>query len=111
MDNDDIQVGRILSRREALKLLAAAGTAMLVGCGPAGSGSTEATTTAGEAATVLPTLEAAGLNEEAATSVATAEASGLEATTTSAATTQATATAELAARDDLAGLCREPGSN
>ncbi len=95
MDNDDIQVGRILSRREALKLLAAASTAMLAGCGPTGSGSTKATTATNEAATVLPTLEAAGLNEEAATSVATAEASGLEATATSAATAQATA--ELAA--------------
>ena len=105
MDTDDIQVGRILSRREALKLLAAAGAGMLAGCGPLGSGSTEATTTADEAATVLPTVEAASLNEEAATSVATAEASGLETTATSTATAEAAATAELAAGPTTLPAC------
>ena len=35
MDNDDRQVGRVLSRREALKLMAAASAAMLAACGPA----------------------------------------------------------------------------
>ncbi|MBX3058205.1 MAG: intradiol ring-cleavage dioxygenase [Anaerolineae bacterium] len=33
-DNDDEPVGRILSRREVLKLLGAASAALLVGCGP-----------------------------------------------------------------------------
>ena len=34
MDNDDQQVGTLLTRREMLKLLGALGAAMLVGCGP-----------------------------------------------------------------------------
>lgn len=34
MKNDDEQVGRLLSRREAIKLLTSAGVAVLVGCGP-----------------------------------------------------------------------------
>jgi protocatechuate 3,4-dioxygenase beta subunit len=34
MKNDDEQVGRILSRREMIKLLGVAGVATLVGCGP-----------------------------------------------------------------------------
>jgi protocatechuate 3,4-dioxygenase beta subunit len=102
MDNDDRQIGRVLSRREALKLLAAASAAMLAGCSTEQAGSTPATSTAvqgqagsdPEAATVVATLEAAGLNEEAATSVATAEAQA-----TGAATSEATAvtTAEAAA--------------
>ncbi len=43
MDNDDIPVGRILSRREVLRLLGVAGVGALVGCGPAEPGSTETT--------------------------------------------------------------------
>ena len=100
MDNDDRQVGRVLSRREALTLLAAASAAMLVGCGPGASSSAQPTSTAAqapasdatEAATIVATLEAAGLNEEAATSVATAEAAGLSTeTATSVATEEAAA--------------------
>jgi protocatechuate 3,4-dioxygenase beta subunit len=34
MDNDDIQVGRVLSRREALALLGAAGASVFFGCTP-----------------------------------------------------------------------------
>ena len=37
MLNDDEPIGRILSRREVLKLLGATGLAVLVGCGPDGS--------------------------------------------------------------------------
>jgi protocatechuate 3,4-dioxygenase beta subunit len=56
MDNDDRQIGSILSRREILKLLGAAGAVMLVGCGPSqsGSGATAAAPTAG----TTPTLNA-----------------------------------------------------
>ncbi len=36
MDNDDLPVGRVLSRRGALGLLGAAGYALWTGCGPAG---------------------------------------------------------------------------
>ena len=92
MDNDDAPVGRLLSRREALTLVAAASAAMLAGCGPAATGSTQATSAATaaaaeaatgvatpEAATIVATLEAAAPNEEAATALATAE-SGVAAT-------------------------------
>src|SRR5258706_14922 len=56
MDNDDRQVGRILSRREVLKLLGATGAVMLVGCGPSqsGSGATTQAPTAGAGATTAP---------------------------------------------------------
>ena len=43
LENDDHQVGRILSRREALALLGAAGAAMLAACAPGPSGSTQPT--------------------------------------------------------------------
>jgi protocatechuate 3,4-dioxygenase beta subunit len=57
MDNDDRQIGRILSRREVLKLLGATGTLMLVGCGPSQSGSGATTPTLNaeaQTAQVLP---------------------------------------------------------
>ena len=58
MDNDDRQIGQVLSRREVLALLGTAGAALLVGCGPSqsGSGATAAPTTA---ATSAPNVEAA----------------------------------------------------
>jgi protocatechuate 3,4-dioxygenase beta subunit len=67
MKNDDEMVGRILSRREMLKLLGAAGAAALVGCAPGTSGSVQPTGTAAQAAgglattvpnTAVPTLAA-----------------------------------------------------
>lgn len=64
MDNDDRQIGRLLSRREALALIGAASAAMLAACGSAQPGATQATSAAGSAA--------ASLNPEAATAVATA---------------------------------------
>ncbi len=90
MDNDDRQVGHLLSRREALTLLAAASAAMLAACGPAATSSTQSTSTAGQAPASGATQAASGLNAEAATSVATAEAAGLN---TEAATSVATAVA------------------
>jgi protocatechuate 3,4-dioxygenase beta subunit len=58
MDNDDRQIGRILSRREVLALFGAAGIAMLVGCGPTQSSTAQPTSaaapTAGAAATTAP---------------------------------------------------------
>ena len=69
MDNDDQMVGRLLSRREALTLLTAASAALLVGWGPATTGTTQPTGAAGQAAgatpvpeTIIATLEAAGPN-------------------------------------------------
>jgi len=65
MDNDDRQIGRILSRREVLALFGAAGASILVGCGPSqtGSGATAAGAAAG--ATAAPAV-----NAEAATVIA-----------------------------------------
>jgi protocatechuate 3,4-dioxygenase beta subunit len=90
MDNDDQQIGRILSRREVLALLGAAGATILVGCGPTQTGTGAATaapttTAAGSSANAAPTLNAEaqsavaiGNNPSAvaaqATEVATAEA-------------------------------------
>ena len=77
MDNDDRQIGRVLSRREVLALLGTAGATLLVGCGPTQSGSTAATTVpaTAAAATPVPATAAAAtpaLNAEAATAVAMA---------------------------------------
>ena len=83
MDNDDQQIGRVLSRREVLALLGTAGATLLVGCGPtqaSQAGSTTVTTaapaTAAGAATLAPATTAVAatpaLNVEAATAVAMA---------------------------------------
>jgi protocatechuate 3,4-dioxygenase beta subunit len=83
MDNDDRQIGRILTRREVLKLLGATGAVMLVGCGPSQSGTsaTAVAPTAGAATTPnaeAQTAEALPQNPTAVTAqaveVATAEA-------------------------------------
>lgn len=50
MQNDDEQVGRVLSRREAIKLLSMVGFAALVGCGPEEAAEVTATNTASSAA-------------------------------------------------------------
>lgn len=60
MDNDDRQLGCILSRREVLALFGAAGAAILTGCGTGGSATPAAT-----AGGATP-----GLNAEAATAAA-----------------------------------------
>src|ERR687893_301928 len=63
MDNDDQMIGRILSRREVLKLVGLGSAALLVGCGtPEPTSTAQSTTAAGSAATAAPTL-----NAEAAT--------------------------------------------
>ena len=82
MDNDDRQIGRILSRREVLALFGAAGAAMLVGCSTAQTGST---------------ATAAATDEPAATSAPSPNAEA-ETVTVAAAdpTAQASATAEIA---------------
>ncbi len=53
MDNDDLPVGRILNRREALKLFSAVGAGMMLAA--CGSQTSTATTGASAAATVVPT--------------------------------------------------------
>jgi protocatechuate 3,4-dioxygenase beta subunit len=47
MNNDDAQIGRLLSRREVLSLMGGAGVALLVGCSHDGNGSPTASVTAG----------------------------------------------------------------
>lgn len=97
MDNDDRQVGRVLTRREVLALLGTAGVTMLVGCGPSQSGSAAPTSAAGQAGAGGATA-APGLNAEAATAVATAAAQTQAGATaaapaSTAATTQSAGTA------------------
>jgi protocatechuate 3,4-dioxygenase beta subunit len=76
MDNDDRQIGRILSRREVFTLLGAAGTTLLVGCGPTPADSNATATPNAEVPTAAasaasPTAQAANatptLNAEAQT--------------------------------------------
>jgi protocatechuate 3,4-dioxygenase beta subunit len=61
MDNDDLPVGRVLSRRDALRLLAVSGAAVVVGCKPGNQATGEAagsvasaTSVGGSAAGMLP---------------------------------------------------------
>jgi protocatechuate 3,4-dioxygenase beta subunit len=70
MDNDDQQIGRILSRREVLALFGAAGAAVLTGCGAPSTG-TQATSVAGSASP--------SLNPEAATAANPSTQAALEA--------------------------------
>ena len=83
LDNDDEMIGRILSRREVLKLVGAASMTVLVGCGTtttstpqstAVAGATTAPTTASEA-TAAPTLNAEALTAVALPADPTAVAS------------------------------------
>lgn len=86
MDNDDRQIGRILSRREVLKLLGATGAGLLVGCAPTQTSSpTNASSpTAASSAAATPAI-----NAEAASAAA------IETNPTAA----ATAAAEVAAAE------------
>jgi protocatechuate 3,4-dioxygenase beta subunit len=71
MDNDDRQIGRVLSRREVLALLGTAGATLLVGCGPSQSSSGATAAPATAAASTAPTTAATSApNAEAATAVA-----------------------------------------
>jgi len=76
MDHDDRPVGRVLSRREMLKLLgtvSAAGAVVLVGCGPDETPTQAATSAPAQSgATTAPTQAAANPTEAAAST----EASG-----------------------------------
>ncbi len=94
MDSDDRPIGRILSRREALRLFGAASAAALAACAPQAT----ATTVAVPAITQLPPTSAAAT----ATTGATAATA-----TTAAATAAATATAlpATAAEAVAAGMC------
>ncbi|HRA21688.1 MAG TPA: intradiol ring-cleavage dioxygenase, partial [Anaerolineae bacterium] len=73
MDNDDQQVGRILSRREVLALIGVAGMAPLAGCAPA---SPTATGTAAGAAAGATAAGSESLAPSAAAPVAATAQSG-----------------------------------
>jgi protocatechuate 3,4-dioxygenase beta subunit len=62
MDNDDRQVGRILSRREILALFGITGTALLAGCALIQTSSTQPSSVATQAATSVPTQAASAAN-------------------------------------------------
>ncbi len=72
MDNDDLPLGRILTRREALALLGAAGAAMLAACAPTQS-------TAAPSSTASSAIQAA--TGAAATVAATAAATAVTSNT------------------------------
>ena len=56
MENDDQPIGRLLSRREALALLGAAGAAMLAACAPGQSGTAQPASAVAQAPSSVPTL-------------------------------------------------------
>jgi protocatechuate 3,4-dioxygenase beta subunit len=66
LDNDDRMIGRILTRREVLALLGAAGAGVLAGCAAPTSGG-QATSAAGEAATATTAPSATAAPTAAAT--------------------------------------------
>ena len=102
MDNDDQQVGTLLTRREMLKLLGALGAAMLVGCGPDTTGQAATATTAGAAttgaATATPGIE--GQTVAAVTAAPTVQAE-LTAEMATAETTNLTAVPDCVVRPEL----------
>src|SRR5437016_2840894 len=85
MENDDRQVGRILTRREVLVLFGSAGAAMLVGCLPGQSNSAQPTA----APTQAPT--GAATETPLSAEAATVTAMPVEASPTAAQTQEAAA--------------------
>lgn len=78
MDNDDRQIGHILSRREVLALLGAAGATVLVGCGtpqPGTSATAPAGTNTTGGAAAEPTLNAEAQTAQAIGANPSAQAS------------------------------------
>jgi protocatechuate 3,4-dioxygenase beta subunit len=90
VDNDDEMIGRILSRREVLKIVGAASMTVLVGCG------TSATTTTD------PTTATTVLNEEAQTAAAIGENPSAVASQEAEVATAEAANTEIAAADGTA---------
>ncbi len=90
MDNDDRQLGRILSRREVLKLVGVASAGLLVGCGPS-----QATSTAqpSSAATISAEAQTAVAMENKPSAVAAASADVATAVAANSAVAAANATA------------------
>lgn len=76
MDNDDEPIGRLLTRREMIKLLAALGATAAAGCAPrlTGNATTTPATSAPTAAATLPPAATTGALPTATTAAATAAA-------------------------------------
>jgi protocatechuate 3,4-dioxygenase beta subunit len=64
MENDDLPIGRVLDRREALKLLALTGTAMLVGCNRETASAASTSSAAGSTSTASVSLPACVVRPE-----------------------------------------------
>ncbi len=79
MDNDDRQIGRILSRREVLALFGAAGATLLVGCGAAETGASAPASVAGASAAPASAAGASAAESAAASPSLNAEARSAEA--------------------------------
>jgi protocatechuate 3,4-dioxygenase beta subunit len=95
MDNDDRQIGHVLSRREVLALLGTVGATLLVGCGPTQSG--QSGQSGSTATTAAPAAATAAAPVPAATSAAATPALNAEAATTVAMASDPTAVATAAA--------------
>ncbi len=78
MDNDDRQIGRILTRREVLTIFGAAGASLLVGCGATPNTAVSPTATGG-VNTEAATVQAAALNAEAVTAVSIGDSPAVQA--------------------------------
>jgi protocatechuate 3,4-dioxygenase beta subunit len=74
MINDDEPVGRVLSRREVIKLLGASGLALVVGCGPNDSVTEQVTSVPTQAAATHTAAPAVATSAVEATNVAAATA-------------------------------------
>lgn len=82
MDNDDRQVGRILSRREVLALFGAAGAALVAGCAAGASDTSPPTSTTTQTATTASTQAATRTPTSGATAMATTESAQAATTAT-----------------------------
>lgn len=71
MDNDDLPIGRILTRREALALLGVAGAGILAACAPGQSAATQATSVSTQASANNPTQAPTSAPTQAATAANT----------------------------------------
>ncbi|MBC8161428.1 MAG: intradiol ring-cleavage dioxygenase [Roseiflexaceae bacterium] len=91
MDNDDAMIGRILSRREVIKLLGAAGATLLAGCAPATSTTSTVPTSAAAPTPALnaEAASAAALDSPTAQATAAAELATAEAANTAVASSEA----------------------
>jgi len=72
MENDDLPIGRILSRREFLALLGTAGAAMLAACAPGQSGAGQPTSVATQVSSNSPTQSPTSAPTQAASATTAA---------------------------------------